>query len=353
MSKNYADKGLTGLVNLGNTCYINSAVQVIGNMHTLNDNIDIFLKSQSESENSNRRDDGTRDNGKRDDKIYLFLKEWNDLRTLMWSKNVVIAPKRFKRAIEIVSKYKENSLFTGFTQNDSSEFLIFLINIFHDTIKKKDNHEISNDLIELREKNNSFDVFFKNIYKEYSIVDSIFTVYCKTSYVEIGTNKILTTNYDTMYSIDLPLTKLSLSECLEDFFKSEEMNEENKNQFYDDTDNTYKNVTKKVELFHTSEYLIIQLKRWNANFRKNQRIIHYDPNSSLDLTCSQDSNEITKKYELFGIINHFGNIGGGHYTASIKNGNNKWYDYNDATVKEVPVNKVVGNKNYCLIYRLK
>lgn len=348
MSKNYANKGLTGLVNLGNTCYMNSAVQVIGNIHSLNDNINNFLKNENVSENSGEKDDV-----KHDGNIYLFLKEWNDLTTLMWSKNVVIAPKRFKRAVEIVSKYKKNSLFTGFDQNDSNEFLMFLINIFHDTMKRKENHEISDNLIKLREQNSSFDSFFKNIHNEYSVIDDIFTLYCKTSYIEIGSNKTLATNYETMYSIDLPLTKLSLSECLEDFFKSEEMNEEKKNKFYDDKDKTYKNVIKKTELFHTSEYLIIQLKRWNANFRKNQRIIHFDPDSSLDLICCQDNNKITKNYELFGIINHFGNIGGGHYTANIKNGNGKWYDYNDATVKEVPINKVVGNKNYCLIYRLK
>ena len=35
------------------------------------------------------------------------------------------------------------------------------------------------------------------------------------------------------------------------------------------------------------------------------------------------------------------------------NENGKWYDYNDATIREVLSNKVIGNKNYCLIYRLK
>ena len=62
---------------------------------------------------------------------------------------------------------------------------------------------------------------------------------------------------------------------------------------------------------------------------------------------------MSKNYELFGVINHSGNIYGGHYTSIVRNANGKWYDYNDAMITEISPNKVIGNKNYCLIYRLK
>jgi ubiquitin C-terminal hydrolase len=35
--KKYSGKGLTGLANLGNTCYINSCVQVLSHTYELND----------------------------------------------------------------------------------------------------------------------------------------------------------------------------------------------------------------------------------------------------------------------------------------------------------------------------
>lgn len=330
-------KGLTGLVNLGNTCYINSAVQVIANMHILNKQIHEFIENKQQAKNRGSS----------------FLKEWDDLSIMMWNKNVVISPNRFKRAIEIISNYKNNDLFTGFEQNDAIEFFMFLINIFHDTLKTKTIIGVNSEVIKLRKNFKSFDSFFNQCHQDYSQIDALFTVYCKIEYVEIGTNNILATQYENMYSIDLALTKLSLNGCLDDFFKEEELNKENDNQYYDDNDKTYKDVVKRTHLFHASKYLVLQLKRWNYNFKKNQRIIHHDPSSMLDLDRLYENNTSMPKYELFAIINHSGNVGGGHYTSCIKNGNGKWYNYNDTMIHEIPMNKIVGNKNYCLVYRLK
>jgi len=59
------------------------------------------------------------------------------------------------------------------------------------------------------------------------------------------------------------------------------------------------------------------------------------------------------EYNLMGIVNHTGNVFGGHYFSYIKNFNDKWYEFNDTKVSEISINKLVGNKNYCLIYRIK
>ena len=59
------------------------------------------------------------------------------------------------------------------------------------------------------------------------------------------------------------------------------------------------------------------------------------------------------KYELYGISNHSGNLGGGHYTAYAKNfKNNKWYNFNDSSTSEVrSVPSIVTSQAYVLFYK--
>ena len=41
-------------------------------------------------------------------------------------------------------------------------------------------------------------------------------------------------------------------------------------------------------------------------------------------------------YDLAGVVNHYGNLGAGHYTAFCKNSeDNNWYEFNDSLVNKV------------------
>ena len=41
-------------------------------------------------------------------------------------------------------------------------------------------------------------------------------------------------------------------------------------------------------------------------------------------------------YDLYGVVNHHGNVNFGHYTAYCKNWKTgKWYDFNDSMVSEI------------------
>ena len=70
---------------------------------------------------------------------------------------------------------------------------------------------------------------------------------------------------------------------------------------------------------------------------KNKQIVHFNEILNLD----------ENKYELFGIINHEGNIFGGHYFSYIKI--NTWFEFNDTTISQVQ--NIISDKNYCLFYR--
>ena len=71
-----------------------------------------------------------------------------------------------------------------------------------------------------------------------------------------------------------------------------------------------------------------------------------------------DKNE-ENTYKLFGIVNHIGNIEGGHYYSFCKNniksnikiGSNEWYIYNDETITKLE-GDLITSKTYMLFYEL-
>ena len=55
-------------------------------------------------------------------------------------------------------------------------------------------------------------------------------------------------------------------------------------------------------------------------------------------------------YDLFAVSQHYGETGGGHYTAICKNGNN-WYKYDDSIVTKIIPKAAVTSAAYVLFYR--
>lgn len=58
------------------------------------------------------------------------------------------------------------------------------------------------------------------------------------------------------------------------------------------------------------------------------------------------------KYELYAVSNHYGGLGGGHYTASAKV-NGTWYKFDDSHTSRISPNDVRGPAAYVLFYHLK
>merc|ERR1719273_988781 len=114
---------------------------------------------------------------------------------------------------------------------------------------------------------------------------------------------------------------------------------------------------KKIDLFSVPDTLIIHLKRFHYDRHWRNKIDTFIdfPIQGLDMSQWISNTKGNKSciYNLFAVSNHFGNLGGGHYTAYAKNIlDNKWYNLDDSCVTALPsANKTRTNSAYVLFYQ--
>ncbi|XP_044198460.1 ubiquitin carboxyl-terminal hydrolase 12-like [Thunnus albacares] len=81
---------------------------------------------------------------------------------------------------------------------------------------------------------------------------------------------------------------------------------------------------------------------------------------SVDVPCTLQIPE-DETYELYGFVDHFGDLRGGHYTATIKcQDDERWYKFDDTIVTRLPDNQPIQMDNimksssaYLVFYRKK
>jgi ubiquitin carboxyl-terminal hydrolase 4/11/15 len=123
---------------------------------------------------------------------------------------------------------------------------------------------------------------------------------------------------------------ITLDECLTETSKSETLSEDN--PWYCSNCKEQRRATKTLDIWTVPDILIIHLKRFSGfrSFRdKIDDKIDF-PVEGLDLTGKVGFPEGKGLvYDLFAVDNHFGGLGGGHYTATAQNFFDKqWYNYN-------------------------
>ncbi|KAK0732880.1 hypothetical protein B0T21DRAFT_291331 [Apiosordaria backusii] len=148
---------------------------------------------------------------------------------------------------------------------------------------------------------------------------------------------------------------IALEDCLDEFEKEEILSEQD--TWYCPRCKEHRRASKKFDLWKTPDILVVHLKRFSSSgFRREKLDILVDfPVEGLDLTSRVIDKEDGKQeiYDLIAVDDHWGGLGGGHYTAFAKNFNDGlWYDYNDTSVSKCSdPQKVVTSAAYLLFYR--
>ncbi|KAL2325258.1 hypothetical protein Fmac_024316 [Flemingia macrophylla] len=172
--------------------------------------------------------------------------------------------------------------------------------------------------------------------------------------------------YDASYLRDLPevhktgftvkKTKqeaISLFSCLEAFLTEEPLGPDD--MWYCPRCKEHRQATKKLDLWKLPEVLVFHLKRFSySRYLKNKldTFVNF-PIHNLDLTKyvkSKDGQSYV--YDLYAVSNHYGGLGGGHYTAYCKLiDDNKWCHFDDSHVTPVSEAEIKSSAAYVLFYQ--
>ena len=76
----------------------------------------------------------------------------------------------------------------------------------------------------------------------------------------------------------------------------------------------------------------------------------FHPHSSTAEDGPGGERSIPALYDLIAVSNHVGGLGGGHYTATVKDSDGQWMYCDDERVMPCAADEVVTNKAYILIY---
>ncbi|XP_032926516.1 ubiquitin carboxyl-terminal hydrolase 8 isoform X1 [Catharus ustulatus] len=331
---------LTGLRNLGNTCYMNSILQCLCNAPHL---AEYFNRNLYQADINRSNFLGHKGE---------VAEEFGVIMKALWAGQYkYISPKDFKITIG-----KINDQFAGYSQQDSQELLLFLMDGLHEDLNKADNRkrykEENND--HLDDSSAAEIAWHKHKQLNESIIVALFqgqfksTVQCLTCHKRSRT-------FEAFMYLSLPLassSKCTLQECLRLFSKEEKLTDNNR--FYCSHCKTRRDSSKKIEIWKLPPVLLVHLKRFSYDGRWKQKLqtsVDF-PLETLDLSQYVIGPKTSlKRYNLFSVSNHYGGLDGGHYTAYCKNASKqRWFKFDDHEVSEISASSVKSSAAYILFY---
>ena len=263
---------MKGISNIGNSCYLNSAIQMLFNSEDFREILKnkVFINTIFEN----------------------IIENYDNKTTL----RDIFNPSKIKSIVA-----NTHILFANNNQQDSYEFIIFLF----DVLDKILGNSMKNDL-----------------YDRFGL-KTISNIKCKMTHCGKESD-----NISTELFLLLPITnELDLSDSYRKYKLIERL--ENDNAYFCDKCNKKVVARKNTITTKWPNSLIIVLKRFDYNMRKDGR------NINIPLIWRHD-------YKLKGAIIHMGSFGGGHYIYFGKE-NNDWFIANDSNISKI--NDIEGFMN--------
>uniref|UniRef100_A0A8C5NFV1 Ubiquitin carboxyl-terminal hydrolase n=1 Tax=Gouania willdenowi TaxID=441366 RepID=A0A8C5NFV1_GOUWI len=134
-----------------------------------------------------------------------------------------------------------------------------------------------------------------------------------------------------------------LNDCIELFTTKEKLGAED--PWYCPNCKQHQQATKKLDLWSLPPVLVVHLKRFSYSRYMRDKLDSLVDFPLRDLDMSEfliNPNAGPCLYDLIAVSNHYGGMGGGHYTAYAKNKDDgKWYNFDDSSVSPASEDQIV------------
>ena len=323
-----------GMINLGNTCFINSCLQVLIHCPTF---IYKFFNKHEVI--------------KKDDTPVSF----NLFALCVGMMNTVNTQEKYIDITNFKNMFgAKHPSFEGYLQNDSQEFCRVLLEDISTELNEVKNRPIYRQLTNNGNKSKidrdiEFDTNFKE--REKSIITDLFYSQLITTF----TCQCKKETYSFQKILDFPLllpeneATIDIKDLLKKYFQTEIIDFESK------CENCKKVLKhkKEIKISRPPEILILSLQRIDQTTqKKNECDVTFPPVLNIfefiDHECGFDKAPL---YNLYAVINHHGGMDFGHYFSYIKfNETEDWYEFNDSNVTKIENNIESFPYAYALFY---
>lgn len=366
----HPDCGTVGLKNLGNTCFMNSIVQCLSFTVPLTSYV---LEEKHEQ-----------DACKKSPMKGMLVKEFGKLLSALWKQDSpgAISPKAFKTQI---GRFAPR--FVGYAQQDSQEFLRFLLDGLHEDLNRvqekppypKEDPAIAKLPLKKQAR------FYKEQYTKRfaSPILDIFSGQLRSSLKCTKCGHVSNT-WDQFCDLSLSVPDIdgdgngggggggaggsyaysnrqsarssgavTIQQCFDKYVEAEVLDGDEMPTC--EKCKARRKCTKSLRIESLPPVLVLHIKRFSFMSRGAKITKNVDfPTENLTLKdyCTETSDSLAASYSLYAVSNHMGSLRGGHYTAYCRHPTKKrWFEFNDQHVQAVQESTVGGPEAYVLFYK--
>ena len=306
-------KGMSGLLNLGQTCYLNATIQAT---RCIKDFVDIVRSGDHE-----------------EDSVHGCLQSITEA---MNDSCLTIRPTTFVGRI--------GSEFPVNRPADAHEFFCHLLQRLHEESKTEVGMTIVSTATDVHAKREekALEAYKKMFQKSFSnVIPTFYGQLCTC--VKSKQSQYERDIFETFSTLNVPVKK-TLYECLDEFFAVEELTGDNR--LLDETEDRKVDATKRIYLWRNPRVMVVVLNRFGAE--KITDIVEIP--ELLDVSRYRLPPSRDNVYILRSICHHTGDACGGHYYTTAK-WDKKWYTFDDTVVRGIEGN-LNGSTAYMLFYEM-